>query len=232
MPGWGRQAWAWAPRSHPRSRPRRWRVWWPSHACFGARRQLWGLHSRSGPSGGQGGRRARDCGRSRDRSHLACFRRRVEDAASMTRTARTKHWRTARVQIQFLPSPRKEEAIVFWQVSGCQVALGLRTQKGERYSIRANPARSCCAVRIDRVCHWEFHFWKSLESGSRRCLTNQEFRPDVFSSRSCLPRASRCAGRGPGKASTGLLDFNLVVGPFEASAVCRRRRRSTLRRAR
>lgn len=54
----------------------------------------------------------------------------------MTRTARTKHWRRARVQIQFLQAEplRGKKRLSF---PGCQV--GLRTEKGERYSIRANP---------------------------------------------------------------------------------------------
>ena len=149
----------------------------------------------------------------------------------MTRTARTKHWRRARVQIQFLqaePLRGKKRLSFFWPVSGCQV--GLRTEKGERYSIRANPIllrsqdRPCLPLGIP-----------FLEIARIRlaALSNEpRISAGCFQLAVLSPLASRCAGRGPGKASTGLLDFNLVVGPFEASAVCRRRRRSTLRRAR
>lgn len=73
-------------------------------------------------AGTQGGRRARDCGRSRDRSHLTCYRVRVEDAASMTRTARTKHWGRCRRVVDPIPlagSTKKNRVAV--DFSKCQV---------------------------------------------------------------------------------------------------------------
>ena len=78
----------------------------------------------------------------RDRSHLACFRRRVEDAASMTRTARSKHWRRARVQpdqiLQADLRGRRRGYRFSGQFSGAR--LDCERRKGnDIHSIRANP---------------------------------------------------------------------------------------------
>lgn len=77
-------------------------------------------------AGTQGGRRARDCGRSRDRSHLTCYRVRVEDAASMTRTARTKHWGRCRRVVDPIPlagsTKKSASGCRFFQVPGRQAA--------------------------------------------------------------------------------------------------------------
>ena len=125
----------------------------------------------------------------------------------MTRTARSKHWRHARVQpdpiLQAEPPRKKKRLSFFWPVFRCQV--GLRTEKGERYSFDQGESDSAAqsGSTVFAIGNSIFGNRSIPARGTVYGLTNQEFRPDVFSSRSCLPLASRCAVRGPGKASRG-----------------------------
>ena len=114
-------------------------------------------------AGTQGGRRARDCGRSRDRSHLTCYRVRVEDAASMTRTARTKHWGRCRRVVDPIPlagsTKKSASGCRFFQVPGRQAA----GERGTTIYSRVVRIRSCRVPRsaLVEIRVWHFHFWKS-----------------------------------------------------------------------
>lgn len=112
-------------------------------------------------AGTQGGRRARDCGRSRDRSHLTCYRVRVEDAASMTRTARTKHWGRCRRVVDPIPlagSTKKNRVAV--DFSKCQVDR--RPVRGERRFILELCVSDPVEYPDPPSSKFEFGIWESV----------------------------------------------------------------------
>ena len=130
----------------------------------------------------------------------------------MTRTARSKLWRRARVQIQFLQaelSAEEEEAIVF--LASFPVPGWTANRERGTIFIRSGRIRFCCAVRIDRVCHWEFHFWKSLDSGSRHGLRSNEPRISAgcFQLAVLSPTGEPLCGSRTGESLDGVVGFQL-----------------------
>lgn len=122
----------------------------------------------------------------------------------MTRTARSKHWRRARVQ----PDPILQAEPIVFLASFPMPGWTANRERGTIF-IRSGRIRFCCAVRIDRVCHWEFHFWKSLDSGSRHGLTNLEFRLERFQLAVLSPTGEPLCGSRTRESLDGVVGFQL-----------------------